>query len=208
MIVWLKSYWYSLVSDYTDDVVVDHLWEEIETNYTHKQRHYHNFSHLYNMFRQLENFNNEIEDLDSLKFAIWYHDITYKSTKKDNEMQSALFAKKALNILKYDSFKIAKVRNLIISTKKHELILSENTDNAYLLDLDLSILGTDWNTYQKYIQNIRKEYNIYPNFMYNPGRKKVLKHFLDRETLYFTEKFRNKDEKQARRNLTKEINLL
>ena len=44
--------------------------------------------------------------------------------------------------------------------------------------------------------------------MCNSGRKKGLKHFLERETLYFTEKFRNKEEKQARKNFTKEINLL
>jgi predicted metal-dependent HD superfamily phosphohydrolase len=97
---------------------------------------------------------------------------------------------------------------MIVSTQKHELILKQNQDNAHLLDLDLSILGTDWETYQKYIHNIRKEYKIYPDFMYKPGRKKVLKHFLDRETLYFTDDFRNKHEVKARENLKREIKLL
>ncbi len=44
--------------------------------------------------------------------------------------------------------------------------------------------------------------------MYNPGRKKVLNHFLEKETLYFTSTFRNQYEKQARENLTKGIHLL
>ena len=88
------------------------------------------------------------------------------------------------------------------------MILTENLDNAYLLDLDLSILGTDWEIYNKYTQNIRKEYKIYPDILYKPGRKKVLKHFLERDSLYFTERFKTKFEKQARNNLIQEIDML
>lgn len=205
---WLEAYWHSLASGYADDLISTKFWKELETKYTSKNRYYHNLSHLYNMFLQLEDFKTEIEDLDSLKFSIWYHDIIYKSTKKDNEEQSAVFAEKVLKILNYDPLKIERVKSLINSTKKHELILSENNDNAYLLDLDLSILGTDWNTYSNYIQNIRKEYKIYPGFMYKPSRKKVLKNFLERDMLYFTERFKDKFEIQARENLNKELSLL
>ena len=205
---WLKNYWQDLISDYADISLIDSLWTTIESQYTFKNRHYHNLSHLYNMFLQLEDFKTEIEDFDSLRLAIWYHDIIYKSTTKDNEEQSALFAEKALKDLKHDSFNIENIKNLIISTKKHELILTENLDNAYLLDLDLSILGTDWEIYNKYTQNIRKEYKIYPDILYKPGRKKVLKHFLERDSLYFTERFKTKFEKQARNNLIQEIDML
>ncbi|WP_179333789.1 HD domain-containing protein [Winogradskyella costae] len=204
----LKNYWQNLISDYADLSLIDSLWTTIESQYTSKNRYYHNLSHLYNIFLQLEDFKTEIEDLDSLRLAIWYHDIIYKSTTKDNEEQSALFAEKALKDLKHDSFSIEKIKKLIISTKKHELILTENLDNAYLLDLDLSILGTDWETYNKYTQNIRKEYKIYPDILYKPGRKKVLKHFLQRDSLYFTERFQTKFEKQARKNLIQEIDML
>jgi predicted metal-dependent HD superfamily phosphohydrolase len=100
------------------------------------------------------------------------------------------------------------IKNLIISTKSQKVILNENLDNSYLLDIDLSILGSDWSSYQKYILNIRKEYAVYPNFIYKKGRKKVLQNFLDRETLYFTESFQSKFETQARQNILKEIELL
>lgn len=208
MKLWLKHYWQDLVSEYADGTLIDSLWLTIVSKYTSKNRHYHNLSHLYHMFLQLEDFKTEIEDLDSLKLAIWYHDIIYKSTKKDNEEQSADFAKECLKSLNFEEKRLNKVENLIISTKKHQIILNENNDNAYLLDFDLSILGSDWETYLSYTQQIRKEYKIYPNFMYNPGRKKVLNHFLERETLYFTDRFRNKFEVQARENLKKEIELL
>jgi predicted metal-dependent HD superfamily phosphohydrolase len=44
--------------------------------------------------------------------------------------------------------------------------------------------------------------------MYNKGRKQVLKHFLDRDSLYFTEYFKEKFETQARKNIKRELELL
>lgn len=208
MIKWLKDNWFNLASNYTDEETINGFWKDLETHYTSKNRHYHNLSHLYHMFLQLEDFKIDIKDLDSLKFAIWYHDIIYKATNKDNEEQSAVFAKKRLKTLNFEEIRSKKVENLIISTKKHEIILDENNDNAYLLDLDLLILGSEWETYLNYTQQIRKEYKIYPNFMYNPGRKKVLQHFLERETLYFTDTYQSEFENIARENITKEIDML
>lgn len=208
MINWLKNEWHGLASKYCDNTLAEELWFEIETNYTHKTRQYHNLAHIYNMLLQAETYKAKIQDLEVLKFAIWYHDIVYKSSKKDNEEKSALFAEKRLNTFGFDEIRVKIIKKLIVSTKNHELVLEKNQDNAYLLDLDLSILGSDWETYHKYIQNIRNEYKIYPDFMYKPGRKKVLKHFLDRETLYFTDDFKNKYEAKARGNLKKEIELL
>lgn len=208
MIDWLKAEWQNLASKYWNETTVEELWIEIETHYTNKTRHYHNLTHIYNMLMQAEALKSDIQDIETLQFAIWYHDIIYKSSKKDNEEKSALFAEKRLKSIIFDKKRIEIIKKLIISTNKHKLILVENRDNAYLLDLDLSILGTDWETYQNYIQNIRKEYKIYPDFMFKPGRKKVLKHFLDRETLYFTDGFKTKYENRARKNLKKEIELL
>jgi len=204
----LEGYWRDLASNYTNDAQVKASWETIKSQYSSKKRYYHNLSHLYTMFLQLQDLEAKIDDLNSLKFAIWYHDIIYKPTNNDNEEQSAIFSENVLKTIKYDTIKIEKVKTLIISTKTHELILTENKDNAYLLDLDLSILGSDWNSYKIYLQNIRKEYKIYPDILYKPGRKKVLKHFLERDTLFFTDEFRAKYETQARKNLKQEMAML
>ena len=208
MINWLKSEWHNLTKNYCDSTLEESLWTDIESRYTTKNRHYHNLSHIFNMLKQLDETQTEIKDLDSLKFAIWYHDIIYKSTKKDNEEKSALFALERLKKINFEPERAQLTENLIVSTKKHNILLTQNTDNAVLLDLDLSILGTDWNTYKKYISNIRQEYKVYPDFMYNPGRKKILKHFLERENLYFTEHYKQQYEQQARENLSHEIKLL
>ncbi|WP_281846296.1 HD domain-containing protein [Olleya namhaensis] len=208
MINWLKSEWHLLTKNYCNSTLAESLWAEIESQYIIKNRHYHNLSHIFNMLKQLDETQTKIKDLDSLKFAIWYHDIIYKSTNKNNEEKSALFALNRLKKIDFNLKRAQNVQELILSTKKHTIIKTQNNDNAVLLDLDLSILGTDWNTYKKYISNIRKEYKIYPNFMYNPGRKKMLNHFLERETLYFTEHNKEQYEAQARENLNREIKLL
>ena len=209
MIEKIKSSWFDLTSKYTnDEALINTLWSELHKKYTHKNRHYHNLSHIESMLLQAENIKSHIEDFPTLLYAIWYHDIIYKSTKKDNEEKSALFAKKSLIKLNFTENKIKNVENLIISTKKHQVILDKNSDNAYLLDFDLSILGKDWETYKNYTQQVRQEYKIYPDFLYNPGRKKVLLHFLERETLYFTESYKTQFENKARENIKRELETL
>jgi predicted metal-dependent HD superfamily phosphohydrolase len=46
---------------------------------------------------------------------------------------------------------------------------------------------------------------MYPDFLYRPGRRKVLQHFLDMERIFKTEEFASKFEKQARVNLGWEL---
>jgi predicted metal-dependent HD superfamily phosphohydrolase len=209
MIDKLKNQWHQLAVNYTNDSnLIDSLWNEIEKQYTLKIRHYHNFSHISSMLHQAENFKSSIVNYDAFLLSIWYHDAIYKPTKKDNEEKSAILAQKRLKTLNIDEKTLEIIQKLIISTKKHEIVLSNNDDNALLLDIDLSILGSDWKTYQNYIENIRKEYAIYPNFMYKKGRKQVLMHFLERKTLFFTDIYKEKHEAQARKNLLKEIKLL
>ncbi|MGJ8591645.1 MAG: HD domain-containing protein [Aquaticitalea sp.] len=206
---WLRNTWNQLTSSYSDDPsLIDRYWNEIESQYTSKNRHYHSLVHIFNMLKQAETYKDKFMDYDGVRFAIYYHDIIYQATNNNNEVKSAEFANKRLKSFNFDEKRTDVVEKLIISTKNHQLLLSENKDNSYFLDFDLAVLGTDWNSYQNYTQNIRKEYSIYPDFVYNKGRRKVLVHFLKRELLYFTDDYRNRFEKQARENLRKEIELL
>lgn len=203
----LKEIFIELCSKYSSDKrIITEYWIEIEKSYSHKSRHYHNLFHLENMIMELRSEQNAIEDYDSMLFSIFYHDFIYKSTSKDNEEKSAEYAKSRLGKLNYNVVLINKIYNQILATKSHKL--SNQKDTNYLLDSDLSILGKSWNEYELYIKQIRNEYSIYPDFLYNPGRKKVLKHFLMFDRIYKTEHFRDKYEKQARENISKEIELL
>ncbi|RMZ59893.1 hypothetical protein D1632_09830 [Chryseobacterium nematophagum] len=196
-----------LFSTYSDNKNLENeSWKELEKNYTNRKRHYHNLNHLESMIHELESPGIEIKDWDSVLFSVFYHDIVYQSTAKDNEEKSAEKAKIVLQKIDLPSEQIDKISNHILATKSHKK--SNDADTNYLLDADLSILGKSWDEYEKYTKQIRKEYSIYPNFLYNPGRKKVLEHFLTFDEIYKTEFFKERYEKQARENIAKEIELL
>ncbi|WP_185144742.1 hypothetical protein [Chryseobacterium sp. SC28] len=196
-----------LISKYSNNekLILDY-WKEIEKNYSQKSRKYHNLSHLENMILELENVKKEISDYNVMLFSVFYHDIIYKATAKDNEEKSAEIAKTRLEKLNISDDRISKIYNQILATKSHKR--SDDSDTNFLLDADLAILGKDWKVYENYIHQIRKEYAIYPDFLYNSGRKKALTHFLEFDEIFKTNYFKEKYEKIARENIQKEISML
>ncbi|OBX21774.1 hypothetical protein BAA08_11430 [Bizionia sp. APA-3] len=194
-----------LIRKYSDNDSYNlECWNEIEKAYCSKSRHYHNLNHIKNMLSELEKVSKYVRELDTLLFAIYYHDIIYKATKSDNEHQSALKFQKRISNTTFTNIKecIAQIE----ATKTHKL--ATDSDTNILLDIDLSILGKSPETYCAYSNNIRKEYQIYPDLMYNKGRKKVLKNMLDADSIYKTDFFKQAFENQARTNLKRELESL
>ena len=178
-------------------------WELLHKNYSQKNRSYHNWKHIEAMIKSWSAYKNQLENPVETLLAIYYHDVIYISTRKDNELKSAELACKELK--EAQGIDLEAIYNLILCTQTHN---ASTNDEKWLVDFDLQILGRSWDIYEMYYKQIRKEYRIYPNFMYNPGRKKALLHFLDKEVIYQTETFRTKYEKQARQNIEREIELL
>lgn len=189
-----------------DQDSIDILWSEIENKYSEKGRYYHNLEHLENMFSELDIVKGKIENLAAISFSVFYHDVIYDAASKTNEEQSAEFAQLGLKKLGIDQNSIEKISEQISATKVHQQ--SSDNDTNYLLDADLSILGKSLKSYMDYTKKIRKEYSIYPDLLYKPGRKKVLKHFLELKNIFKTEDFREKYENQARENIQFEIDNL
>src|SRR5690606_16218856 len=81
-------------------------------------------------------------------------------------------------------------------------------DTSLLMDLDLAVLGDEPERYEEYARRIRLEYSMYPDIVYNKGRRKVLEHFLSMGRIYQTKPFFESREVQARRNLREELNSL
>jgi predicted metal-dependent HD superfamily phosphohydrolase len=203
----LKNIFIELTSKYCNDItVVNECWIEIQTNYSKRKRYYHILTHLENLWKQLEIVKAHIEDWDTILFTLFYHDIIYSTLSKDNEEQSAFLAEKRMIQLSVPSASIEKCKKQIIATKQH--LQNTDSDTNYFTDADLSILGADWEYYFKYMNDVRKEYSIYPNIIYNPGRKKVLQHFLAMDNIYKTAYFFDAFEEQAKQNMEKEIGLL
>ena len=203
----LKEIFISLLSKYSrDEEYAFTLWNEIEKKHSGKKRYYHTLTHLEHIYNQLLTVKDQIQDWDMALFALFYHDFIYNILKQNNEEQSAKKAVTILSALDIDKERIHLCHEMIIATKGHQV--SKHNDINLFTDADLSILGSDWKGYKTYFEHVRKEYNYYPDLLYNPGRIKILRHFLNMSRIFKTDHFYDAYEEKAKLNLQQEIDIL
>ena len=200
----LKETFVKLAATYTEDsVLINELWEEIKAAHSAAKRHYHTLRHLENLLDQLQAVKDQINNWDVVLFTLYYHDIVYNPLKDNNEGKSAELAEARLSALAVPAALVQRCKQQILATKKH--LPDSDPDTNYFTDADLSVLGQDWPAYSAYAEGVRKEYSIYPDLIYKPGRKKVLQHFLQMDRVFKTDHFYNKLEASAKRNLQQEL---
>lgn len=192
-----------LASLFVNQQLIEELLAEIHKQYSKSNRHYHNLAHLENLYENLLAVSNKINDWQIIIFSIAYHDIIYNTLKQDNEEKSAQLARSRLTKIGLPAAKIEACCSQILATKGHSI--SADSDTNYFTDADLAILGTSEANYNQYKIAIRKEYKIYPDLVYNPGRKKVLEHFLSMSRIYKTDYFFERCENAARVNIQQEL---
>jgi len=203
----LKNEWLGLTAKYTEDKSIQaDFWSEIEQAYSQPNRHYHNLEHLAYMMQKVDEYDAQIQQIDCVKFAVFYHDFIYSATSKNNEDRSAETAGEKCQKLGLSEQQIAKCQTHILATKSHAF--NKDMDTNYLIDIDLGIIGESIEMYEAYAKKIRQEYIIFPDFLYKPGRKKVLEHFLHMDSIYKTTEFQKAFESQARKNLRWELDNL
>ncbi len=178
------------------------LWQEVEAQYAERSRHYHTMAHIENVANDLLSVKVSFKNWHVVVFAVVYHDIIYKTTKTNNEEKSADLAAQRLKRIGFPSELIMRCRDFIMATKRHEPV---DDEIDLFTDADLSILGSTADSYRLYTEQVRREYSIYPDLLYKPGRKRVLLHFLGMQHIYKTALFRDKYEVAARRNLENEL---
>lgn len=182
----------------------DRVFAELRDLYSRRGRAYHNLTHIEALLRQAANFEDRLRDSRSVQYAIWFHDAIYRTRRHDNEACSADLAAERLPALGMSAERVAAVRAMILATKSHEED-GLSFDGRLFLDLDLSILGADPETYDRYRRAIRAEYRWVPMLLYRRERRRVLERFLARPRIYFTEEVFASRESPARRNLEAEI---
>src|SRR5829696_7822085 len=102
----LQQEFKALVQRYSNNQeLANQLWGEIEAAYTYSDRSFHNLSHLEQLLTTLLPLQPQVEDWDSLLFAVFYHDVVYDVveyvTENNNEDKSAALAEKALLSINY-----------------------------------------------------------------------------------------------------------
>lgn len=126
-----------------------------------------------------------------------------------NEEDSAVLFKEFAEETRLNSKTGEKVEKMILATIKHLLPEGHEDDVAMklFLDLDLEILGSDEQTYRVYTEDVRREYGHLSEGEWLAGRSVVMKTFLERERLYFSEAGARWEER-ARRYVEEELERL
>lgn len=187
------------------------LFNDIWEAYSSENRYYHNTEHLLEVFNEFEEAANtqgfSQQEIIKGTWALLYHDYYYDVSAQDNERESALKARKELNILglsKDDTFHIY----MIILATKHHYIGYDNL-TCTVLDSDMSILGKSPKRYKQYAKDVYNEYkNFYTKEAYISGRKQFLESLLNKNRIYLTDYFHNKYNKSAIENIKNELESL
>lgn len=166
--------------------------------YAEEHRVYHDARHISACLALLDD--PAIRATPEVEAAIWFHDAVYDTHANDNEERSAVLAEELLRGVAKE--RVARIASYILATKHHD---AEDHGARLVLDIDLSILGTDPETYDRFETEIRREYAWVDEPLFAAGRAAVLRRFLDRPQIYATALFRERYEQQARENLTRRV---
>jgi predicted metal-dependent HD superfamily phosphohydrolase len=205
----MQAQWDRLVADYPAlPARRRRIGSELIRKYQQRGRHYHNLQHIEAMLRLCDEYEHQLLKPHDVRLAIWFHDAVYVSRRADNEERSSALALRSTARLGRPAVDAAQ---MILATKRHRLeetSIELQPDTAWFLDFDLAILGAAPAVYDAYAQAIRREYAWVPARAYTEGRAKVLRAFLERPRLYFTDELRARWEKQAQENLLRELGQL
>lgn len=208
------EYHLSAINYAIEPVALKVLWQDIAVRYNEPQRAYHSLQHIQQLFGQFKRIEQYFYEPHIIALALYYHDVIYEPTRSDNELKSAEYAVESLSSY-LSAEQCQHIYALIMMTASHQIDdmdkdsdKAKESDAAYLLDMDLSILGATWSEYERYAQTVRQEYAHISNADYRNGRIAVLKGLLAHPTLYLTDHYHSRLEEQARENIKREIKIL
>ncbi len=123
----------------------------------------------------------------------------YRPLSKQNEWRSAQWVAQFLAGQYQCEARIQRVHRLIMATCHHSNAIAG--DLAWMVDIDLSILGSAADIFWQYEQDIRREYRQVPGPLFRYKRRQLLQQLLARERIYQTDYFYQRYEQSARNNI-------
>lgn len=176
-------------------------------------RHYHGLAHLAVLWTRHRRFGTGTPFVAPaasrlIACAIAFHDAVYDATRRDNEHRSALlwrrWAPADLSRANVDW-----VFETILATADH-LAAREATTRAgrlrlWMLDLDLTPLGEPSELFARNTRRLRTEYRHLPEDEWQRNRLAFLRKLLTAPALYRSAPLAAAFERQARRNIAREL---
>ena len=170
--------------------------------YTESGRHHHDARHVAKCLSWLDRMRHLAERPDEIALAIWFHDAVYDPKRSDNEEKSADWAREFLHSASAPADVTHRIVEMILATKTHDV---SDGDGALIMDIDLSILGTDGKSFDVFEQDVLREYEWLSEEKYREGRAAVLQEFLNRSPIFQVREMRDLLESQAKENLARRI---
>ena len=182
------------------------LLRDVVARYSEPHRKYHTMQHLHECFGKLQELRALARKPEEIELALWFHDAVYDTKRKDNEERSAEWARSAVLEAGVAAPAGDRVYELVMATRHNAV--PAGIDAQILVDVDLSILGARPDRFDEYEQQVREEYSWVPGLIFRRERRKLLEGFLERKTVFQTERFIAAYDAQARSNLQRSIKKL
>lgn len=176
------------------------VYQEVVIHYDQPDRSYHNLSHLIHCLYQFDLVSHLIPHPDAVEMALWFHDLVYVPGEADNEQKSAEFFRYLASNCCSCEF-INKVADLILITS-HRTAPADD-DECFIVDIDLSSMGLNWNVFLLDSDNLRKERSDVSDSEYCRRHNNFLKFLLARKRLFHTEFFYARYEQSALQNISR-----
>jgi len=167
-------------------------------HYGESHRYYHTAGHIAHCLRTYDQAALELGANDRVEMALWFHDLVHKPGRAGTEARSAERFRSLSNGQLTTHF-IKTVEHLIRSTQ--HLTLSDNPDEQFVSDVDLSGLAKPWDTFIADTYLLRQEDEAIDNETFQAGLRHFFNRLLDRPHIYGTSWFRARAETTARNNI-------
>ena len=167
-------------------------------HYNESHRSYHTAEHIEHCLRTYDQAALELGANDAVEMALWFHDLVHMPGRADNEARSAEQFRSLSNGQLTTHF-MESVERLIRSTQ--HLTLSDNPDEQFVCDVDLSGLAKPWDAFIADTHLVRQEHEAIDNATFQAGQHHFFNRLLDRPHLYGTSWFRARAETTARKNI-------
>ena len=182
----------------------DALFLDLLDRWGEEHRKYHGRTHLLAVLEALDLLTDPAEPPHSVLLAAWFHDAVYRGIAGQDEEESARLAEDRLADAGLPDSEIDEVARLVRLTSDHRPEPGDD-DGALLCDADLSVLGGEPQHYARYVAAVREDYAHIGDADFAAGRTAVVRHLLELDPLFHSERARELWLDAARRNLQGEL---
>jgi predicted metal-dependent HD superfamily phosphohydrolase len=182
-------------------------WEILRALYGSEGRHYHTMTHVAGCLDLLDDVVDPRVERTMATLAIFWHDAVYVPGVRGCEQLSADLLEGFRHTLAVDRRTLDFAKRCILATEHGgSWRFAGNPTVDTVIDIDLSILGSEPSMYDHYVRGVREEFrDVADDEAWRVGRTAFLKEVLGRSRIYLTEWGAEWFEYAARANIAREL---